>query len=137
MAANALKKISTRTKQIRKAHPNMSYQVAHKKATSEYNSGKISGVKRKSKKRPPAKKKAVRKARKKAVGTAPKYKVVHEVRRIGTMPEVRRAMKDSEKVIKAELGWQYVNIKTAKTAKDKKRYQKRAKELEADLKKLS
>lgn len=139
MPTNALDKIRKRTKAIQRAHPKLSYQAAHKKATGEYNSGKIAGVKKKGKARKSKAKKAApkRKAWKKSVGTAPKYRVVHEVRQIGTMPEVRRAMKDSAKVIKAELGWQYVNAKTAKTKKDKNKYLKRAKELEADLKKVT
>lgn len=137
MANTALQKIARRTKQIRAAHPNMAFRTAQKKASAEYRSGKISGVKKKKKAAP--KKKAAKKHKRKgrAVGATPRVRVIKETRMIGTMPEVRKAMKQSAKVIKEELGWQYVNIRTAKTQKEKNKYRKRAKELEADLRKLS
>lgn len=47
MAATALKKITTRAKQIRKAHPSMSWVGAVKKAGAEYRGGKVAGKKKK------------------------------------------------------------------------------------------
>jgi hypothetical protein len=49
MAATALKKITTRAKQIRKKNPGISWKSAVKKAGAEYRGGKISGTKKKRK----------------------------------------------------------------------------------------
>lgn len=47
--SNTLKKITTRAKQIRKAHPSMAWKNAVKKAGAEYRAGKIGAVRKKAK----------------------------------------------------------------------------------------
>lgn len=46
--ANQLKKITARAKQIRRAHPNMKWTAAIKKAGVDYRAGRIGAVKKKS-----------------------------------------------------------------------------------------
>lgn len=77
----ALTKIRTRTKQLQKKHPGKKYATLRTQATSEYNSGRLPKARKKS----APKKKARAKRRKvgsvKRLGA--KYKVYHEVKKVG------------------------------------------------------
>lgn len=80
MAANALKKITTRAKQLRKKSPGKSWKTVVKQAGAEYRAGKLKA------KRKPAKKKVARKRK------AVKRKTVRR-RRVGAVSGVRRPVR--------------------------------------------
>ena len=60
--SSAIEKIGKRTKQIREAHPGISFRSAQQKASAEYRAGKLGAVRKKS---APKKKAAKKKAAKK------------------------------------------------------------------------
>jgi len=145
MATNALKKITTRAKQIRKKHPGKSWKVAVKDAGREYRAGKkkapakkrrkVSGVPAK---RSPAK-------RKSRVGTKPKYKVVHEVRRINGITYTGGKVKvgdisNTKAVLRQQLGQRagYIDvmISTAKTQREKNALRKQKAEVISQLNRI-
>lgn len=73
--ANALKKISTEAKRIRKRHPKTTWKAAVKEASRRYNKGTIRGPKKshpKKKKRKAVRKHKTRHTRKRSVGTVHK-----------------------------------------------------------------
>jgi hypothetical protein len=105
MAANALKKITTRAKQIRRAHPGTSWKGAVKKAGAEYRSGKkaparkkagrpvhrkarsVSGVRKSGKGRVRKTCEKVSPQNRRIVGGSigniePKYEVVHQLKQV-------------------------------------------------------
>lgn len=83
----ALTKIRVRTKQLQKKHPGKKYRTLQKQAASEYKAGKIPKARKK-----PVKRKAVkRKATRRKVGS--KYKVYHEVKKVGTVKRKRARAK--------------------------------------------
>src|ERR1700744_6164196 len=67
MAANALKKITTRAKEIVRKAPGTKWANAVKKAGAEYRAGKISGVKKKSARKVSGTKKKIS-TRKRSIG---------------------------------------------------------------------
>jgi hypothetical protein len=147
MAANALKKITTRAKQIRKKQPGKSWKAAVKQAGAEYRAGKKTPVRRKRKasvgaiKRSPAK-------RKRSVGTKPKFKVVHEVRRVSGLTYKGGSVKlagvgsisQTKSVLKRQLGqqagWLEVMISSAKTKPKKKALRKKKAAIVSELNRL-
>jgi hypothetical protein len=70
----ALKKINTRTKQLKKLHPGKKYATLRKQAASEYNSGSL----------PKKRRKRARVSGKK------KYSVTHRVKKVGTHKKRKR-----------------------------------------------
>jgi hypothetical protein len=147
MAANALKKITTRAKQIRKKQPGKSWKSAVKQAGAEYRAGKKTPVRRKRKatvgavKRSPVKRKG-------RVGTKPKYKVIHEVRRIsgitykgGTvrvagMAEIDKKKTSLRHALGEQAGWLDVAISSARTKPEKKKLQKKKREIISELNRI-
>jgi hypothetical protein len=83
----ALTKIRLRTKQLQKKHPGKKYRTLQKQAASEYKSGKIPKARKKS----AHKKTAPKKHARRKVGA--KYKVYHEVKRIGRVKRKRSTAK--------------------------------------------
>lgn len=106
MAATALKKITTRAKQIRKKHPGKSWKAAIKQAGAEYRGGKISGVRKK------------RVARKSPKKTARK----RTARKVSGMPVMPSgsSIVAARRETKEKLGWAMATQATAKTKREKK-----------------
>ena len=133
MATNALKKITTRAKAIRKSHPGVSWKSAVKKAGAEYRTGKISGVKKKKK---PARKKASRKvagrSSRKAVGKVGYRRTDGAV--IGSIAGHKKALRHA---IEEKLAWKLLAISSAKKVRTKKKLQKTAAQYKKDLRALA
>jgi hypothetical protein len=139
MPNDALAKIRRQAVKIRNKNPGMKYQTALKKAGREYREGKISGVKRKGGKR---------KGRG-AVGTKPKYKVVHEVRRISGVSykggsvslsgvaDIEKAKKDLLYKLGEQAGWLEVAISQEKTVTGRKKLNKKLREIKAEMRRIS
>jgi hypothetical protein len=122
MATTALDKCRRRAKQIQ-GKTGKSYQQALKQAGREYREGKVSGTKKK-RKSP------------KRVGSAPKYKVYHEVRKVGkltykggefkigalTIPQARQE-------VRQKLAWELLAKDSAKNVKARKEAAKKVKAL--------
>src|SRR6202000_1717460 len=110
--AGALKKITTRAKQIYKKGG--TWKGAIKKAGAEYRGGKIGKVKKK--RVGSVKKKAVKKRR---VGSAPRKKVGTVKRRVGTRPRAVGSVAGhkaaAKSIIKEQLAWNLLNQSQAKT----------------------
>lgn len=120
MAGNALKKITTRAKQIVKKHPNKKWSVALKEAGREYRSGKISGTKTRSKKVGAKKKAPVRK--KSSLGS------------VTTGGSLESQLK---KQLKEQLGWLLVSREQAKTKTEKNKLARKAVEIRKKLRAFS
>jgi hypothetical protein len=146
MSVATLKKINTRAKQIRKAHPGKSWKAAQKQAGREVSSGRVSGVKKKRRKKIGAvahHKPRIKKA-------APKYyaKEVHEVRRVGAIRYTGGSVKisgtanveETKRQLRRELGeqagWLDVAISSAKTKREKMALRKKKREVIAELNRI-
>jgi hypothetical protein len=126
----------------------MAWKTAVKQAGRDYREGKISGSKgaRKSAGKSSKKKVSGTKAR---VGTKPKYKVIHEVRRINGVSyrggsvsirgteDVNRQKGKLQALLGEQLGWLDVAIASATTKGDKNKLMKARREKLAELKKVS
>jgi hypothetical protein len=147
MSATTLKKINTRAKQIRKAHPGKSWKAAQKQAGKEVSKGKVGSARRK-KTRKKIGKVAVHKPRVKKA--APKYyaREVHEVRRVGAISYTGGKVKISgtanvetaKRNLRAELGeqagWLDVAISSAKTKREKTALRKKKREVISELNRI-
>jgi hypothetical protein len=125
--AARLKKMHRLAKDYLRKHPNASYRTAQKKAGAELRGAKVSGR---------------HKAGRKKVGTKPKFKVVHEVRRIsgktmGTMAEVKAYKKAGREILDTQLAWNLLAIESAKGVQEKKRLKKIKAELKKEIRALS
>lgn len=103
---NPLDKYRRRVNQIRRQHPKMSYESAREQASREFKRGHVSG--RKSK--PKSKEKARR------VGA--KYRVYHEVKKIGSVSDTERAYREQ---LKQKLAWELLAKESAQNVKDRKK----------------
>jgi hypothetical protein len=125
MASNALSKITTRAKQIRKAHPAMAWSAAIKKAGVEYRGGKISGTSKK---------------KKRAVGSTKRKK--SPGRKIGAVPSAGsgESMAGLEGQLKRkmneQLGWLLVQQRTAPTKTARKKLAPKIRELTTKIRAL-
>lgn len=87
MATSLLEKVNKRIEQIKRAHPNMKHASARDQAWREYRAGKKAPKKA-------AKKRAGKKAKpKRAKAVGARYKVYHEVKRIGKLRYTGREYK--------------------------------------------
>jgi hypothetical protein len=147
MAANALKKITTRAKQIRKKQPGKSWKSAVKQAGAEYRAGNKKPVRKKRAKAVGKAPKAVAK-RKSRVGTKPKYQVIHEVRKIGRISykggsvtvagtgDVNRKKDALRAALGEQAGWLDVAISSEKTKAGKNRLRKKKREVISELNRI-
>lgn len=87
----ALKKINARVKQLQKKHPKSKRVTLQKQAGREYKAGKLKTHRKKAK---PAPKRRARKAS----GVGSKYKVYHEVKKVGKARKKRTARRSKPKV---------------------------------------
>lgn len=87
----ALKKINARVKQLQKKHPKSKRVTLQKQAGREYKAGKLKTHRKKTKAAPK------RKARR-ASGVGSKYKVYHEVKKVGKARKKRTARRSKPKV---------------------------------------
>lgn len=128
MAANALKKITTRAKEIVRKSPGTKWINAVKKAGAEYRSGKISGVK---------KKVGAKKNARKIQGT--KKKTAPRRRSIGATPGATGGSLESQlkKQLTNQLGWMLVHVRTAKNVTQKRALNKKAAAITKKLRALS
>ena len=114
MASNALKKITSRAKSIRRAHPGVSWKSAVKKAGAEYRAGTISGVKKK-------------KSRRKISGvkrkSTPKKRTVTRMHKVGSVTQTKAALK---RQLKEELGALLVRREDTKGVRKKREISKKA-----------
>lgn len=123
MSSNTLQKITTRAKQIRKAHPSMKWSSAVKKAGAEYRGGKISGTRKK-----------------KSAGSAPRKK--SPGRRIGAVPSgaggetVAALEAQIKKKLNEQLGWLLVQQRTAPTKTARKKLSPKIREITNKLRAL-
>jgi hypothetical protein len=123
MASNTLQKITTRAKQIRKAHPSMTWSSAVKKAGAEYRGGKISGTRKK-----------------KTVGFTSRKK--SHGRRIGAVPSggtgetVAGLEAQIKKKLTEQLGWLLVQQRTAPTKTARKKLAPKIREITNKLRAL-
>jgi soluble cytochrome b562 len=122
MAANALKKINARAKEIMRKHPGKKYSTAQKEAGREYRNGKISGTR----------------GNKKKSKAAPRKKSSRG-KRIGSVagPTVGQQEAALKRNLKEQLGWMLVTIEQAKTKTEKNKLRKRAVEIRRKLRALS
>jgi hypothetical protein len=152
MASNALKKITTRAKQIRKKHPNQSWKSAVKEAGREYRSGKKAPARKKASR--PVHRKArsvsgVRKSRKGRVGNVePKYEVVHQLKqvsgisykggsiRLAGVGDVNRQKAQLKASLGQQAGWLEVAISSAKTQREKNALRKKKREIVAEMNRI-
>jgi hypothetical protein len=135
--ATRLKKMHNRAKAIIKKHPNMQYKTAQKQAGREMREG-VSG----------------RGKKKKTVGNKPKYKVYHEVKRIGkkrvagltykggsvklgSMSDARAHKSSARKILEERLGWMLLSIHQEKNKTVKKSLLKKKADLVREIKQLS
>jgi hypothetical protein len=153
MASNALKKITTRAKQIRKAHPGTSWKGAVKKAGAEYRAGKKPAKRKKASR--PAHRKArsvsgVRKSHKGRVGSVePRYEVVHQLRqvsgvtykggtvRIAGVADIEKKKRQLKAALGEQAGWLDVAISSEKTASGKKKLRKKKREIISELNRIN
>ena|ERR1700679_927757 len=154
MATNALKKITTRAKQIRKKQPGKSWKSAVKQAGAEYRAGKKAPARKRSgggAKKRKARVGTVKRStakRKSRVGTKPKYKVIHEVRRMAGLTYKGGSVKlagvgsiaQTKSVLKKQLGqqagWLEVMISSAKTKPKKKALRKKKAAIVTELNRI-
>jgi hypothetical protein len=152
MAANALKKITTRAKQIRKAHPGTSWKGAVKKAGAEYRAGKKTPAKKKpgrSTHRKARSVSGVRTSRKRRVGSVePKYEVVHQLKQVSGISykggSILLAGVGNVNAMKANLkaqlgqqaGWLEVAISSAKTQREKNALRKKKAEIVREMNRI-
>jgi hypothetical protein len=152
MAANALKKITARAKQIRKKHPGKSWKASVKAAGAEYRAGKKSTPRKKASR--PAHRKArslsgVRRSGKRRVGAVePKYEVVHQLRQVSGISykggSIRLAGVGNVNAMKANLkaqlgqqaGWLEVAISSAKTQREKNALRKKKAEIVREMNRI-
>lgn len=129
-----LKRMHAGAKAYMRKHPNSKYSTALKEAGRKERGKKVSGIPRKKrsglKKRKPAKASRPKRSRA-SVGTKPKYKVVHEVRRISGISykggsiklagvgNVETQKKQLRAALGEQLGWLDVAISQARTAREK------------------
>lgn len=125
MAATALKKITTRAKAIRRAHPNMTWMSAVKKASAEYRG---SGGKKKSPKK--------KKPGKKRIGSN------HAARSTQKQPASIAGLSTSQlrthlkKAYREKLAWGLLSVESANKVKTKKAARKRVAVIKKQLKAL-
>jgi hypothetical protein len=141
MAGNAIVKISRRVKQIRKAHPSMTFRAAQKQASREYNAGKlgrVSGTKKKSAASNKTRKKSVsgrrkvsgvRKSRPRTKRNAPAKRVSG----MGTIGAINSTLRSQRKALEDRLGKQLVSQYKATTARSRKKIAKNVKETKAKI----
>jgi hypothetical protein len=125
---SALKKITTRAKQLRKKHPNMEWRTAIKKAGAEYRGGKVKSAPRK---------KAVHRKTVKRKKHHTNWGVVseHERRVSGvSISGLKSQLKDR---YKEQLAKALLSKDLATKKMDKRRHQKRIAEIRSLLKKVS
>jgi hypothetical protein len=148
MSATTLKKINTRAKQIRKAHPGKSWKAAQKQAGKEVSKGKVRSTRPKKAKRKKIGKVAHHKSRVKKA--APKYyaREVHEVRRVGAISytggKVRISgtggVEAAKRQLRAKLGeqagWLDVAISSERTKSGKNRLRKKKREIISELNRI-
>lgn len=147
MPASTLKKINTRAKQIRKAHPGKSWKAAQKQAGKEVSSGRVGSV---GKRRKRKKVGAVAHHKPRMKKSAPKYyaKEVHEVRRVGAIrytggsvkisgtADVEQSKRQLRIALGAQAGWLDVAISSAKTKREKEALRKKKREVIAELNRI-
>ncbi len=128
MAANALKKITNRAKEIVRKSPGTKWVNAVKKAGAEYRSGKISGVKKKG---------VTKKARK--ISGAKKKTATRTRRSIGAVTPVTGGNLEGQlrHRLKEQLGWCLASRETAKTKTEKNKLSRKAVEIRKKLRALS
>ena len=140
-AAARLKKITSKAKQIRKAHPSMTWQSAIKKAGKECR-GKVSGVKKTAKKtigkRPSrvGRVPAVRKKAAKKVGRVPSRvgKAPSRVgKTVGSMGDVHAQARESRRIIEGALGEFMARQYLATSKREKVKIGKKITELKSKL----
>lgn len=124
-----LKRMHAGAKAYMRKYPNSKYSTALKEAGRKERGKKVSGVPRK-KKAVPKKRKGLSSHRVR-IGTAPKYKVIHEVRKVSGISYKGGSIKlagvagleGQKKKLRAtlgeQLGWLDVAISQAKTAREK------------------
>lgn len=134
--AARLKKMHKLAAAYIKKHPNASYRTAQKEAGKA-----ISRPSRHPDFRP---KRGTKSERRKfsSVGTKPKYKVVHEVRKIGkkavgSMADVRQYKKAGKEILDNKLAWNLLAIESAKNKAEKNRLLKIKRELKREIRALS
>lgn len=137
MGKTDLKKVQREARKIRDKHPGMANANVMKKAWSAARGGKVSGVKKKK-----------RSEKRRSVGTKPKYKVVHEVRRIngvsytGGKVSIKGTSQLSEQkgqlraMIGEEIGWLEVAKSSASTKREKEALQKKIVEKRSELNRI-
>jgi hypothetical protein len=147
MSTATLKKINTRAKQIRKAHPGKSWKAAQKQAGKEVSKGKVGRATRKKARKKVGK---VAKHKPRVRKPAPKYfaREVHEVRRVGAISYTGGKVKISgtanvetaKRNLRAELGeqagWLDVAISSAKTKREKTALRKKKREVISELNRI-
>jgi hypothetical protein len=125
MASTALKKITTRAKQIRKKHPGKAWKTAVKEAGREYREGGIGKVKRK-------KVGAVRKSTSKV-----RAKKSTKVRgTVGAVHTVAQHLSAAKAGLKEQLAWGLLARDQAKTKTAKRKVAKRLVEVRRKLRAL-
>jgi hypothetical protein len=139
MAKSDLKKVQREAKKIREKHPGYSQKTVMKEAWRKTR-GSVSGTKKKK-----TKKRSVGATK---VGTKPKYKVIHEVRRIngisytGGKVSIRGTGQVSEQrgrlkaMIGEEIGWLEVAKSSASTKREREAIQKKITEKRAELNRI-
>jgi hypothetical protein len=148
MATNTLKKINTRAKQIRKAHPGKSWKAAQKQAGKEVSAGKVGRVAKRRK----AKKKvgSVAHHKPRVKKAAPKYyaREVHEVRRVGAISytggkvkisgtaDVEAAKRNLRHKLGEQAGWLEVAISSEKTKAGKRQLRKKKREVISEMNRI-
>jgi hypothetical protein len=121
---NRLKRITTRAKAIRKAHPNMQWVNAVRQAAKELKSGKVSGTKKKSS--PKKKKKVGAVKRTRTVSSAP--------RKVGTVAHTRSKLKQQ---LNEQLAWALLAKESAAKVRDRKKKAKKVTEIKRELRAIN
>src|ERR1700749_208506 len=121
MSASTLKKIHRETRAILRKHPKMSYQEAQRQAGKRVSSGTVTGRKKAARKKLAPKKKKV----------GAKYKVYHEVKRVGSVAATEKMLKDQ---LKQKLAWELLAKESAHSVKAKKAASKKIAETKHKLK---
>lgn len=147
MSTATLKKINTRAKQIRKAHPGKSWKAAQKQAGKEVSKGKVRSSRPKKAKRKKVGKVAHHKPR---VRKPAKYyaREVHEVRRVGAIrytggkvsisgtANAEAAKRNLRAALGEQAGWLDVAISSAKTMREKKALRKKKRQVISELNRI-
>lgn len=130
MATNLLKKVNKRIDQIKRAHPNMSHATARDQAWKEYRSGKKVGKKK------GARKVGKKRAPKKRAAVGAKYRVYHEVKKIGKLRYTGKQYKigaltipQARAQVREKKAWELLAKDSAKTAAAKRQAAKKVKAL--------